>query len=536
MVPLSLSVKITAVLALVSGLEAQSRFVYANNDVFPTNTVSGFSTAANGVLTEIAGSPFVTGGGGAGGGALGAARITVAGGKFLYASNGGSHSISAFSINPTTGALTPVAGSPFSDGASAGFGDISLAASPDGQFLFAGVASNTTVVTFGIGTDGSLTELSSAMVMEPPAGMKVSADGAYLAVSLPNFGIFGAVAMFGIAGDGSLTMINGAPLQGTGPAGNLSDVDMDCAGSYVFAGNMIAGPATVNVFNIGSGGVLSAAGSPFSAGPGTNSIVAILSPNDKFLFASNQGDGMITVFGVNSGALSAISGSPFAAGGGGTPAGMATDQGGTILYVAGSSDLIHVFTIAADGTLAEVTGSPFSTNQTGGLLLSVAAFPSKTCNAGPVTPPPSNPPPPVIPPPVIPPPVTPAPPTGATTVQIQIRSSDCDRDDDHGKAAEINPKSHRDIRVAILSTSTFNAPAQVKMSSLTFGHSGTEKSLAYCETHRQDVNRDKLPDLVCHFKVSKMNFLKGDTVGNLGGMLLDGVTPIQGSAPVRIER
>jgi len=535
MLPLRLSVKITAVLALVGGLEAQSRFVYANNDVFSTNTVSGFSADSNGVLTQIAGSPFATGGGGAGGGALGAARITVAGGKFLYASNGGSHNISAFSINPTTGALTPVAGSPFSDGASAGFGDISLAASPDGQFLFAGVASNTTVVTFSIGTDGSLTELSSAMVMEPPAGMKVSADGTYLAVSLPNFGTFGAVAMFGIGSDGTLTMINGAPLQGTGPMGSLSDVDMDCAGGYVFAGTLTGGPATVDVYSIGTGGVLSpAAGSPFSAGPGTNSTVAILSPNDKFLFASDQGDGLITVFGVNSGALSAIAGSPFAAGGGGTPAGMATDQGGTILYVAGSSNLLHAFTIAANGALTEAAGSPFSTNQTGGLLLSLAAFPSKTCTAGPVGGPP---PPPVVPPPVTPPaPVIPPPPTGATTVQIQIRPSDCDRDDDHGKAAEINPKSHRDIEVAILSTSSFNAPAQVNMTSLTFGHSGTEKSLAYCETHRKDVNHDKLPDLVCHFKVSKMNFLKGDTVGTLDGMLLDGVTPIQGTAPVRIER
>ena len=87
-------------------------------------------------------------------------------------------------------------------------GDTSTAPSPDGKFLFAGVAGNTTVVSYGIGTEGSLTELSSVTVMAPPAGMKVSADGKYLAVSLPNFGVFGAVAMFSIASDGTLTMIN----------------------------------------------------------------------------------------------------------------------------------------------------------------------------------------------------------------------------------------------------------------------------------------------------------------------------------------
>ena len=519
MAPLSLSVKITAFLALVSGLEAQSRFVYANNDVYPSNTVSGFSSDSNGVLTPIPGSPFATGGGGTSGGALGVDRITVAGGKFLYASNGDTQNVSAFSVNPTTGVLAPVAGSPFSDGASSGFGDISLAASPNGKFLFAGLALNTSIVTFSIGTDGSLTELSSVGVTNHPAGMKVSANGQYLAVSLPNLGIFGAVAMFSIGSNGALTLINGAPLESTGPEGSLSDVDIDCAGSHVFAGTLTGGAATVDVFGIGTGGVLSPlTGSPFSAGPGSNSIVAILSPNDQFVFTSNQGTGSITVFSVNAGALSAIAGSPFAVSGASTPAGMATDQGGSLLYVADMPNLIHTFSVGADGSLIEAAGSPFSTNQTGGQLLSVAAFPSKTCSAGTVGGPPP----------------TPPPPTGATTVQIQLRSSDSDDDGDRDKPAEINPKSHGNIRVTILSTSSFNAPALVDMTSLTFGHSGTEKSLDYCETHRKDVNHDKIPDLVCHFKVSKMNFQKGDTVGILDGMLLDGVTPIQGKAPVKI--
>jgi hypothetical protein len=193
---------------------------------------------------------------------------------------------------------------------------------------------------------------------------------------------------------------------------------------------------------------------------------------------------------------------------------MATDQGGTILYVAGTPNLIHAFAIAADGTLTEASGSPFSTNQSGGLLLSVAAYPSKSCSAGTVG----------------------GPPPPATAVQIQIRPSDGDDDDDHdhGKAPVINPKSHGNIRVAILSTSSFEAASVVDMNSLTFGRTGTEKSLAYCETHRKDVNHDKIPDLVCHFQVSKMNFQKGDTAGILDGMLLDGTTAIQGSAPVKI--
>ncbi|MBZ5593153.1 MAG: lactonase family protein [Acidobacteriia bacterium] len=542
--PLSNMMKIAAMLALVGGLEAQSRFLYTNNDVLSANTVSGFSVSSAGALTPLAGSPFLTGGSGVGGGALGATRITVVGGKFLYASNGGTHNISAFSLDPNTGALTPVAGSPYSSGM--GFADISLAASPDGQFLFAGTAANTSVVTFAIATDGSLTEVSSLNVLEPPAGMKVSADGKYLAVSLPNWGAFGSVAMFSIASDGSLAMINGAPFQGPGPAGNLSDVDIDCASSNVFVANNTGMIATVDVFGIGSGGMLSQiSGSPFSAGPATNSTVAILSPNDKFLFTSDQGSSSVTVFNVNAGALSAVSGSPFAAGGGGTPAGMSTDQSGTLLYVAGSPNLIHVFTIGSNGSLTEVPGSPVSTNQTGGQLLSLAAFPAKSCTAPPPPPPVTPPPPPVTPPPppVTPPPVTPPPPPPVTppppppsgnamAVQIQLRHSDCD--DDDPPATTINPRNRRNIRISILSTPTFNAPARVKMNSLTFGHSGTENSLAYCEIGRHDVNHDRIPDLVCHFHVEKMNFLKGDTLGTLQGMLVDGTTHIVGAASVKI--
>lgn len=131
--------------------------------------------------------------------------------------------------------------------------------------------------------------------------------------------------------------------------------------------------------------------------------------------------------------------------------------------------------------------------------------------------------------------MTPPPTTGnPITVKIDIRPSDDDRDEDfQGPAAVINPKSHGKIRVAILSSRTFNAPQMVDMHSLTFGHSGAEPSLAYCETHSHDVNHDRFPDLVCSFYTQKTNFQKGDTIGTVKGFLLD-KTPIQGTDSVKI--
>jgi len=537
--PLSIALMISGLASYPASLAAQSRFVYANNDLYPDNNVSAFSVDATGSLTEIPNSPFATGGSGTGGGAYAVNRIvvasTAAGGNFLYASNGGSQNIAAFAIDPILGGLTPVPTSPYATGAS-GWSDISLAASPNGQFLFAGRAANNSVATFSIAADGSLSLLSSIAMSVAPAGMKVSPDGKYLAVGLPAFAGRGGVAMFSVASNGSLTMINGTPFADFG-SGFLAGVDIDCASSHLFGGEMTSGNTTVDVFNIGSTGALSSIqGSPFSPGVGTNSNVPLLSPNDQFLFVSNQGSTSIVTLGVGSSGTLTLASSTILSGGTNTLAGMATDQSGSLLYVASHSDLtdlIYVFSIAADGSLTQAPGSPFDTRQAGGLL-SLAAFPAKACAAPPTNPPPTNPPP-VTPPPVTPPPV---PPGSPVTVKIDIRPSEDGHDDDFDSqwshVSVINPKSAGKIRVAILSSPTFNAPPLVDMHSLTFGHSGTEQSLAYCETQTHDVNHDHFPDLVCSFYTQKTNFQKGDTIGMLKGVLRDATTPIQGTDSVKI--
>jgi 6-phosphogluconolactonase (cycloisomerase 2 family) len=75
-----------------------------------TNGVRSFSIDANGVPTEVAGSPVATGLG------VGAVRVDSTG-TFLYAANSAANTISAFTIG-TTGALTAIAGSPFPTGSS----------------------------------------------------------------------------------------------------------------------------------------------------------------------------------------------------------------------------------------------------------------------------------------------------------------------------------------------------------------------------------------------------------------------------------
>ena len=90
------------------------------------------------------------------------------------------------------------------------------------------------------------------------------------------------------------------------------------------------------------------------------------------------------------------------------------------------------------------------------------------------------------------------------------------------------------IPVAILSTSTFNAPAAVSPASLTFGKLGTEASLLRCQTSGKDVNGDGLPDLVCTFNSRKTGLLRSDTVALLQGATTQGAA-IQGQDRISID-
>src|SRR5690349_6557771 len=139
---------IAALLLLATAAVGQNHFVYTNDNNTP-NTVSAFQVAANGSLSLIAGSPFATGGNG-GGSNIDPREIAIVrsgAASFLFAANNGDGTVSAFKINPTSGRLRAVPGSPFlADGPSGG--NHSLAGSPDGRFLFATGDSTTVIHVF----------------------------------------------------------------------------------------------------------------------------------------------------------------------------------------------------------------------------------------------------------------------------------------------------------------------------------------------------------------------------------------------------
>lgn len=112
-------------------------------------------------------------------------------------------------------------------------------------------------------------------------------------------------------------------------------------------------------------------------------------------------------------------------------------------------------------------------------------------------------------------------------VEIDIRPGDSPNN--------VNTNSEGKVPVAILSSDGFDATTEVDTSSLTFGRTGDEASLAFCNKGQstKDANHDGLADLVCHFDTATAGFQEGDTAGILKGLLTDG-TPIEGSDSVNV--
>jgi 6-phosphogluconolactonase len=131
-------------LAYSLAVDAWGRFLYVANSDGP-RSISGSSIGANGVLTEIAGSPFANGGVSAD---ISPSSIAIdPWEQFVVVANSGSNNVAVYSIG-ANGTLTPVVGSPFPGGGS------SAAVELSGRFLY--VAQGNAVTAYRISEKGAL--------------------------------------------------------------------------------------------------------------------------------------------------------------------------------------------------------------------------------------------------------------------------------------------------------------------------------------------------------------------------------------------
>jgi 6-phosphogluconolactonase len=356
---------------------AQNRYVYLNNQSQP-NAVTAFQIHPDGSLTQLADSPFDTGGQGQSGPIESMAIVRTAARPVLYAANGGDPSVSAMTIDPGSGNLTPIDGSPFPVNDTAGTYD--MAASPDGRFLFVTNEAVTTIHVFAIShTSGGLTEVTGSPFSAGTniSGLWATANGKFL---LAADSTINDVQVFAIAASGALSQVQGSPFPANA---SVSDVRSNCASNLVFTAD--GGSNLVDAYAMSAAGALAPVpGSPFSngaTGNGPNSFDLAISPTGRFLFTTDSFSNDITSFAIaRDGALAQVPGSPFDTGGwvGGT----AITARGDYLYSVGFSDgSVTADAIGADGALTLVgsySGGLISPN---GEANSVISYPAPACPA-----------------------------------------------------------------------------------------------------------------------------------------------------------
>jgi len=276
------------------------KFVYVPNS---DTTVSGYLlTRSTGALTPISGSPFQTGGPSTADGAW-----TDPKGRFLFVGSESSGDVWVFTINQTTGALTLVTGSPFS---AVGFtsADV-MAVDASGQFLYAGQGTPSSgVMGFSINqTTGALTPLPGAPFNLSIAQVRTTPVGEFL--------------------------MGTAEIQDAGTGATDTHV-------YVYAINSTTGiPSSV------SGSPFTTTGAPYDV---------TISPNGKFAYLPEAASGAAAAmegfsFNQTTGALTALSGSPF------TSLPLTTmclfDQAGAVMICSTSSGMTALGASATTGAL-----------------------------------------------------------------------------------------------------------------------------------------------------------------------------------------
>jgi 6-phosphogluconolactonase (cycloisomerase 2 family) len=310
---------------------------------------------ASGTLTPVSGSPFLAD----------TSPVSVSAdllGRFAYVANNGSNDISAFGINPTTGVLTQVTGSPFPTG---GTSPQSVVVDPSSEFVYAGNSGSQNISEFALSAaTGALSAIPGS-----PLGTSFSVTALVDDPTGQLFAVGTGIGNFALGNFYNVT-VNGNP-KPTNPNGALFLANSLTTGSALKASSVAVHPSArfAYVTNMGSNSVTGVAvtccqtvpvpGSPFPTA--TSPAGVAIDPLGRFLYVANSGSNNISAYSIDSstGTASPLAGSPFPAGT--NPSALAVDGSGKFLLVTNKGDnTVSVFTIdSSTGALTAVAGSPF---------------------------------------------------------------------------------------------------------------------------------------------------------------------------------
>jgi YD repeat-containing protein len=354
-----------------SAVTFSPQFAYVANagGTDAANNISGYSIdASTGALSPLADSPFPEG-------FSPVATTTDPWNPFLYVANNcsdaacsvGAGSISAYSIAPNAGTLMPALGSPYL----AGSGPFGIAVDPSASFVY--LVDNQDVNIWGYSINlpsGSLSPLPGSPVYATEngsVGVAVDSVGGHTyTVASVDYYIDKCTQS---CANGHLYIYN-YPLFGlttTGeivPPDNIVTVGPSPSSLALDPGGwfaLITDSTTNSVYVVSTVTQTQVAGSPFATGQ--NPLFVTLDPTGRFVYVANQGSNNVSAYTIdpNAGFLTPVFGSPFAVGNG--PDSVVVDFSGSFLYVTNKlGSTISAFSInQTSGALTPITGSPFNT-------------------------------------------------------------------------------------------------------------------------------------------------------------------------------
>jgi 6-phosphogluconolactonase (cycloisomerase 2 family) len=226
-------------------------------------------------------------------------------GRYVFVTSYGSAAVAVLRINAGTGALSPVAGSPFPAAGGPGW----IAVEPQGRFAYVLNADAGTVAGFAIdGATGALTSLGAPVAAgTDPQSLTVDPSGRRLYV--PNL-VSRDISAFDIdAGTGALTPVAGSPFAAPQPWPFTQlpwEVAVEPSGRFAYVINM--GSMTLASFSIDAGtGALAPSGYMVTVGDPPQAIA--VGPTGRHAYIALEGaPGNVTVHEIDpaTGAMSIV--------------------------------------------------------------------------------------------------------------------------------------------------------------------------------------------------------------------------------------
>ncbi len=298
-------------------------------------------------------------------------------GKFVYIADGPDDLVAAFAVDPTTGALTMVgsplvAGCPDPDDGGA-LPIFSLHVDPLNRFVYVlGFGDGTNDGTPCISAytvspnTGALTPVSGAPFVTAidPLSMTEDPSGNFAFVATAE----GQISVYKInATTGALTLVTGSPFNNGANQAGFHDITVSPSGKFLYTSRFTP-DSSVLVFAINqtTGALTPAAGSPFAIGTGAASFT--FDPANQFAYVSDAQDLVVRQLSVNptTGAVAIVSST-----GVGVPPPndfptfVIVDPSGSFAYTVNVGFSISALAVnQSTGGLTLVPGSPFdSTSQ-----------------------------------------------------------------------------------------------------------------------------------------------------------------------------